>query len=268
MNVLEATARWIPRAASSFAFLSILVARLAGGAPVQVEAAGTVDFVGCPSAISCPSYPLMWGVSGGESMTLRMFYDPAIPVAEDLSDPEAFLVRYEHALPLQPPLGVEVVFGPYVANVGSAGVAPEMYRITVFDVILPYPNYPDISEVITVATSVAPLTLTLPGPSGYHDLDLRGISFGFRNFYGEDFLNGPEIPPAFPGFNWEELMLTVDVYDPVYDRDGTAFLKVENLTVTPAPSVPSLSTWGLLLLAGGLLALAWPLLAGIRASKT
>ena len=89
---------------------------------VQVDVVGTVDFLGCPSAISCSSFPLMWGISGGESMTLRMVYDSDALLAEDSSPPEAFLMIYEHALPLQSPLGVQVTFGPYDADVGSVRV--------------------------------------------------------------------------------------------------------------------------------------------------
>ncbi|MBW1688768.1 MAG: hypothetical protein JRS35_27370 [Deltaproteobacteria bacterium] len=264
MNMVEATARVIRRAASSFAVLSILLARVASGELVQVDVVGTVDFLGCPSAISCSSFPLMWGISGGESMTLRMVYDSDAPLAGDLSTSEAFLMTYEHALPLQSPLGVQVTFGPYDADVGSAGVEPDKYGISVFDVIIPFPNYPDLSEAIGITITVPPLGVNLPGPPGFHDLDLSGIAFSFQNFYSEDFLNGGSIPIGFPSFNWENTLLTVAVYDPVYDRNGTAFLEVDSLTLSTPLSVPGLTTGGLLLLASGLLVVAWSFLTGIR----
>ena len=132
MNMAETTARVLRRAASLFAVLSILLARVASGELVQVDVVGTVDFLGCPSAISCSSFPLMWGISGGESMTLRMVYDSDAPVAEDLCSPDAVLMNYEHALPRQSPIGVLVNFGPYDEDVCSADVEPDNYEICVF----------------------------------------------------------------------------------------------------------------------------------------
>ena len=90
---------------------------------------------------------------------------------------------------------------------------------------------------------------------------------GFQNYYSEDFLSGGSIPPEFPSFDWEGVLLTVDVYDPVYDRDGTAFLKVDTVTLSTSPSVPSVSTGGLFLLAGVLIAIAWPPLVRLRVMK-
>jgi hypothetical protein len=143
-------------------------------------------------------------------------------------------------------------------------VEPDKYGISVFDVIIPFPNHPDLSEAIGIAITVPPLSLNLPGPSGFHDLDLRGIAFDFQNFYGEDFLNGGSIPTGFPSFNWKNTLLKVTVYDPVYDHDGTAFLRVDTLTLSTPLSVPGLTIGGLFLRASGLLVVAWSSLTGIR----
>jgi hypothetical protein len=191
----------------------------------------------------------MWGISGGEGMTLRAIYDSDAPLAGDFSTPETFSALYEHALPLDSPLGMEVSFGPYAAKLGSGGVAANAYAIDVFDVIIPYPNFPDLSEAISINIQVAPFSLSLPGPAGFHDLDMRGISLGFRNFYGRDFLNGSSLPAGFPDFDWEDVLLTVDVYDPIYDRNGSAFLQIDSLTLSTLPPVPTLPVAGFVLLA-------------------
>jgi hypothetical protein len=229
-----------------------LFANPASSELVQLDIAGTLFFVGCPSAISCASYPLMWGASGGEAMTLRVIYDTEAPLSADLSQADHYYAIYDHALPLQSPLGMEATFGPYAADVGSGGAAADSYSIEVFDVIESFPNFPDLSEAIAIDISVTPGSLRLPGPPGFHDLDLKGISYGFRNFYGQDFLNGTAIPAGFPEFNWEDILLMVDVHDPIYGRDGTAFLTVDRLTLTTLPSVPGLSVWGAILLVTGL----------------
>ena len=64
-----------------WALLSIAVPGTSAAAIHQIDITGTVDFVGCPSAISCASFPFMWGVSGGEAMTARLIYDEDSPLA-------------------------------------------------------------------------------------------------------------------------------------------------------------------------------------------
>jgi len=223
------------RAVCSLSLLSALLASPASSELVQVDIVGTVDFVGCPYSGTCWLYPLMWGVSGGEFMTLRVIYDDGIPISEDDSQPDHYCVYYDHAIPLESPLGMEVSFGPYAANVGSSGAAASYYWINVFDVIESYPNFPDISEAIGINIEVPPGSVILQGPPGFHDLELYGIDYGLRNFYGEDFLVGPSIPAGFPEFNWEDILLTVEVYDPIYDHDGIAFLTIDSLTLTTLP---------------------------------
>ena len=147
-------------------------------------------------------------------MTLRMIYDDGIPLSEDFSEADYYYAIYDHAIPLQSPLGVEVSFGPYSASVGSNGAAADYYWISVFDVIEPYPNFSDISESIGINIEVSPGSVILRGPPGFHDLELYGIYYNLRNFYGEDFLVGTSIPAGFPEFNWEDILLTVDVMTP------------------------------------------------------
>ena len=117
-------------------------------------------------------------------MTLRVIYDPEVPLSEDLSEADFYYAIYEHAIPLQSHLGMQITFGPYAANVGSGGVAADSYTIDVFDVIEPFPNFPDISEAIGINITVPPRSLSMPGPPGFHDLELRGILYDLRNFYG------------------------------------------------------------------------------------
>jgi hypothetical protein len=256
VDVSGIIARLTRPAACSLTLLGALFANPASSELIQVDIVGTVFFAGCPYSGMCSPYPLMWGVSGGESMTLRVVYDAKIPLSEDLSEPDSYYAIYGHTIPLQSPLGMEVTFGPYAANVGSGGVPADYYEIDVFDVIEPYPNYPDLSESIGIKIGVAPGSLSLPGPPGFHDLDFKGIHYGLRNFYGEDFLDGMSIPARFPELNWEDILLTVDVHDPIYGQDGKAFLRIESLTLKMLPSVPGLSIGGAVLLASALIAAA------------
>ena len=115
--------------------------------------------------------------------------------------------------------------------------------------ITTYPGHEDLSEWISIEITVPPLSLQLPGPSGFHDFDLMGIEFSFVNFHREDFLTGGSIPAGFPAFDWQYTLLMVDVHDVVYDRNGTAFLKVDSLTLSTPQSGPGLTTGGFLLLA-------------------
>ena len=46
---------------------------------------------------------------------------------------------------------------------------------------------------------------------------------------------GKSIPAGFPEFNWENILLTVEVYDPIYGQDGIAFLTIDSLTLTTVP---------------------------------
>jgi hypothetical protein len=235
IDLMARIARSAMRATYSLTLLSALLASPASSELVQVDIVGTVYFEGCPYSGTCWMYPLMWGVSGGEPMTLRAVYDDGIPISGDLSQADHYFVCYDHAIPLRSPLGMEVSFGPYAVSVGSSGAAASYYWFNVFDVIEPYPNFPDLSEAIGINIEVPPGSVTLQGPPGFHDLELYGIYYDLRNFYGEDFLVGPAIPAGFPEFNWEDILLTVDVYDPIYDQDGIAFLTIDNVTLTTVP---------------------------------
>jgi len=227
------------RAAYSLLLVSALLASPASSELVQVDIVGTVFFEGCPYSGTCWMYPLMWGVSGGEPMTLRMIYDDGIPISEDYSQADHYLVYYDHAIPLQSPLGMEVSLGPYAVSVGSSGAAASYYWISLFDVIESYPNFPDVSEGIGVNIEVPSGSVILQAPVGFHDLELYGIYYDLLNFYGEDFLVGTSIPAGFPEFEWENILLTVEVYDPIYDQDGIAFLTIDSLTLTTVPEPSS-----------------------------
>jgi hypothetical protein len=107
------------RAAYSLFLVSALLASPASSELVQVDIVGTVFFEGCPYSGTCWKYPLMWGVSGGETMTLRAIYADGIPISEDYSQADHYLVYYDHAVPLRSPLGMEVSFGPYAVRASS-----------------------------------------------------------------------------------------------------------------------------------------------------
>jgi hypothetical protein len=239
IDLMARIARSAVRAAYSLSLLGVLLASPARSELVQVDIVGTVFFEGCPYSGMCWKYPLMWGVSGGEPMTLRVVYDDGIPISEDFSQADHYFVFYDYAIPLQSPLGMEVSFGPYAVSVGSGGAAASYYWINVFDVIEPYPNFPDISEAIGINIEVPLGSVILQGPPGFHDLELYGIYYDLRNFYGADFLVGTSIPAGFPEFKWEDILLTVEVYDPIYDQDGIAFLTIDSLTLTTVPEPSS-----------------------------
>lgn len=264
MRFFQKGLRSISRLVACPALLCLALATAAGAERVQVDITGDVDFAGCPTSF-CASFPLMWGISGGESMTLRVVYDSAAPLVEDVSEPGLFFQRnYEHVLPLVSPLGVRVDFGPYSARVGGGGAVAEAYTINVFDAI-DLLAFPEVGELIALTISVPPQTLTLSGPPGFHDLELKNIELDFFNVH-DLFLNGAEIPAGFPGFAWENTLLAVDVYDPIYDRDGTAILDIQSLVVsTPASrSVPGLGPRGALVLATALLAVTGCFFASTR----
>lgn len=75
----------------------------------RIDISGSVDFLGCPSPISCPAFPLLWGISGGETLTATFLYDDAAPLAllEDQT-PTLILARYDHPLPLSAPIADDV----------------------------------------------------------------------------------------------------------------------------------------------------------------
>jgi len=223
------------------------VPRIGAAAIRQIEITGTVDFAGCPSAISCSSFPFMWGVSGGEAMTARLVYDESSPLAFlDDAAPDYVSARYEHTLPLTAPLGVHIQFGPYSATAGSSGAPADRYAIHLFD-DLNSTCCPDLSESVAVEMVVPPFSFSMSAPPGYHDLDLRVVRLDFLNYSGiDDLLNGAVLPPGFAELAWEDIRLTVDVYDPIYARDGRAFLTVESLQSTQVPAIPTLSEWGLI----------------------
>jgi hypothetical protein len=223
----------------------------------QVIITGTVDFVGCPSAISCPSFPLMWGISGDEAMTAWLIYDDESPLAWlDDQSPSFVSARYDHSLPLPAPLGIEVHFGPYSAVAGSSGAPASRYAIHLSD-DLNSTCCPDLSESVGLEMTVPPLSFSLSAPSGFHDLDLRVVRLDFLNFSGiDDLLNGSLLPPNFPGLAWEEVRLTVDVFDPIDARDGRAFLTVETMQISQVPAIPTLSAWGMIALVASLIAVA------------
>jgi len=202
---------------------------------LQLDIIGTVRFAGCPYDGMCWLYPLMWAVSSGESMTLRVIYDPDVPLSGDYSEADYYYAEYDHAIPLQSPLGMEISFGSYGISVGSNGAAAEDYWISVFDVIESYPNFPDIQESIGIQIEVPPGSVILPGPPGFHDLEFHGIYCFFTNFGGHDFLVGPSIPAGFPLFDWDDIQLRVEVSDPIYDQLGFAFINIDQVTLTPVP---------------------------------
>ena len=222
----------------------------------QITITGTVDFVGCPSAISCPAFPGMWGISGGEPMTARLTYDDESPLAFlDDQSPDFVSARYDHALPLSSPLGVEVDFGPYSATAGSSGAAASRYAIHLFD-DLESLCCPDISEHVGLELTVPAFSFTLSAP-GFNDLDLRTVRLDFISYSGiEDLLDGPALPPDFPELAWEEVRLTVNVFDPIWARDGRAFLDVDSLQLSHVLPIPTLSRWGVIALAASLMAVA------------
>lgn len=234
----------------------IVSPRPARAAVQTLEITSTVNFAGCPSAISCSSFPLMWGISGSEPVTAQITFDDAIaPALVDDASPQYIATRYDHALPLVSPLGMSVQFGPYTAVVDSGGGAPLRYAISVFD-DLGSGCCPGLPEAMAIEILVPPFTVTLPGHAGSHDLDLRAIRLDFLNYGGAgNLLTGAAIVPGFQDLPWDEIRLTVDVYDPVYDRDGRAFIDVPEIeTITP-PELPALMPLGMLALCAGLAAM-------------
>jgi hypothetical protein len=222
-----------------------------------LEISATIDFVGCPSAISCPSFPLMWGVSGGEAVTARVAFDDTIPLAFiDDASPQYIFARHDHALPLSPPLGMNVQFGPYAAVVGSSGAVPDRYAISIFD-DLGSGCCPGLPESMGIEVLVPDFSLTLTGPAGLHDLDLRAVRLEFLNYGGAgNLLSGAAIVPGFQDFGWEEIRLSVDVFDPIYGRDGTAFIDVQGIETVTLQGVTVLSPGGLVTLGALLVAAA------------
>lgn len=223
-----------------------------------LEVTATINFVGCPSAISCPSFPLMWGVSGGEAVTAQVSFDDAIPLAFiDDASPLYIFARHDHNIPPAPPLGMEVQFGPYAAASGSSGALPDRYAISVFD-DLGSGCCPGLPESMGIEVLVPDFSFTLTGPPGFHDLDLRAVRLDFLNYGGAgNLLTGAAIVPGFQELAWEEIRLTVDVFDPIYGREGTAFIDVQYIqTVTPQ-GVPALSTTGVFALGALLVATAF-----------
>jgi hypothetical protein len=218
--------------------LSGLFANPARSELVQLDVVGTVRFAGCPYDGNCWLYPLMWDVPKGESMTLRVVYDSEVPLSGDYSEADYYYAEYDHAIPLESPLGMEISFGPYAISVGSNGAPAEYYWIGVFDVINAYPNFPDIQESIHIQIDVPPGSVILPGPPGFHDLEFQDIYYNFSNL-SSDFLVGPSIPAGFPLFDWELVQLVVEVYDPIYARLGFVFMNIDQVTLTtlPEPSV-------------------------------
>lgn len=109
---------------------AVLTAPRASWAEIwQITITGTVDFVGCPSAISCPAFPGMWGISGGEPMTARLTYDDESPLAFlDDQSPDFVSARYDHTLPLSSPLGVEVASAPTRPRRAAAAQQPAAMR--------------------------------------------------------------------------------------------------------------------------------------------
>ena len=227
----------------------------------RVSMNATIHFVGCPSSISCSSFPLMWGVSGGEPVTLEIVFDDAIPASSIVdASPDYIAAQYDHALPLSIPLGADVQFGPYSAVAGSTGATPDRYSISVSD-DLGSGCCPDIPEAMAVELIVQPQSATLTGPPGFHDLDLRSVRLDFLN-YGSaaNLLTGAGLVSNFPALGWDERRLTVEVHDPIYDRSGRAFIdvtSVESVEAVTVQGVPTLSPGGAFVLVGSLSLLAW-----------
>lgn len=222
-----------------------------------LEITATIDFVGCPSAISCPSFPLMWGVVGGEAVTAQVTFDDAIALAFiDDASPQYIFARHDHALPPSPPLGMDVQFGPYVAAAGSSGALPDRYAISVFD-DLGSGCCPGLPESMGIEVLVPNFSFTLTSPAGFHELDLRAVRLDFLNYGGAgNLLTGAAIVPGFQDFAWEEIRLTVEVFDPIYGREGTAFIDVQGIETVTLRGVPALSADGVLALGALLIAVA------------
>lgn len=240
--------------------MTIITPEAARATLYRLTMTATLNFVGCPSAISCPAFPLMWGVSGGEGVTLEVIFDDAIPAAViDDATPLYVSARYDHALPLATPLGVDVQFGPYSAAAGSRGATPDRYAISVFD-DLGSGCCPGLPESVGVEMLVPPLSVTLAGPDGFHDLDLKSVRLDFLNYGGGgNLLTGAALLPGFPELAWDESRLTVEVFDPIYGRDGRAFIDVMSVvSVEPVAiqSVPAVSRGGAILLIGTIVLIA------------
>jgi hypothetical protein len=102
---------------------------------------------------------------------------------------------------------------------------------------------------------VPDFSLTLTGPAGLHDLDLRAVRLEFLNYGGAgNLLSGAAIVPGFQDFGWEEIRLSVDVFDPIYGRDGTAFIDVQGIETVTLQGVTVLSPGGLVTLGALLVA--------------
>jgi hypothetical protein len=204
---------------------------------IQMDVVGTVRFAGCPYDGNCWQYPLMWNVPKGESMTLRVVYDSEVPLSGDYSEADYYYAEYDHAIPLESPLGMEISFGPYAISVGDNGGAAEYYWIYVFDLIYSL-GYTETNESIGIQIEAPPGSIILPGPPGFHDLEFQAIYYSFSNTFS-DFLVGPSIPAGFPLFDWDSTQLRVEVYDPIYARLGFVFMDIDQVTLTtlPEPSV-------------------------------
>ena len=204
---------------------------------MQLDVVGTVRFAGCPYAGNCWAYPLMWNVPNGESMTLRVVYDSEVPLSGDYSEASYYYAEYDHAIPLQPPLGMEISFGSYAIRVGSNGAPAEYYWINVFDLIYSL-GYTETNESIGIHIETPPGSVILQAPPGFHDLEFQAIHYNFSNAWS-DFLTGPSIPAGFTLFDWDRTQLWVEVYDPIYEQLGYVFMDVDQLTLTTLPE-PSL----------------------------
>jgi hypothetical protein len=105
---------------------------------------------------------------------------------------------------------------------------------------------------------VPDFSFTLTGPLGFHDLDLRAVRLDFLNHGGAgNLLTGAAIVPGFQDFAWEEIRLTVHVFDPIYGREGTAFIDVQSIETAAVPDVPALSPSGVFILGALLVTGAW-----------
>jgi len=200
---------------------------------IQLDLVGTIRFAGCPYDGNCWAYPLMWNVPKGESMALRVVYDSNVPLSGDYSNAAYYYAEYDHAIPLQPPLGMEISFGPYAVSIGGNGAPAEYYWISVYDEI-DDPNSDYIKESVDIEIDAPVGSVIVPGPADFHDLEFHAIYLNFFNSYS-DFLLGPSIPEGFPLFDWNTTQLYAEFYDPIYDRLGFVFMDVDQLTLTSLP---------------------------------
>lgn len=220
---------------------SLLLARAAPAVRIRLDIAGT-GFVGCPSAISCGSFPTMWeDTSAGQPFHASVTFDTEAPLAAST----ATEARYDHPLPLVAPLGIDITFGSY-RFVAGPGTTLDRYSIRVTDSAL-------AGDSVAIEAIPTPGAVTVPAPSaGFDALRLDAIVVEFLPDVGgipTDLFSGTVIPAGFWELAWVERRIRVEVFDVAQDRAGTAFLDdFLSVTATVVPE-PRVGPWLLLALA-------------------